>query len=82
MTITLIPEHEAWLRDHVARGDFESADDAIRRLIDACIAEEGDDLLWAKPLVDEALQAVSRGEIITLDEHRARNATRLARLKG
>jgi antitoxin ParD1/3/4 len=43
----------------VARGDFASAEDAARQLIDERIAEhaleEQDDLAWAKPHVDEAL---------------------------
>ena len=33
---------------------------------------EDDDMLWAKPLIDEALASVARGEFITLEEHRAR----------
>jgi hypothetical protein len=40
-----------------------------------------DDLAWAKPLVDEALAQVARGEFISLEEHRARNAARLTALK-
>ena len=45
------------------------------------MAEEGDDLAWAKPYVDEALAAVDRGEVMTLEEHKARMAARLAALK-
>jgi hypothetical protein len=44
-------------------------------------AKEGDDLSWAKPYVDEALAAVARGEGMTLDEHKLRNAVRLATTK-
>ena len=55
-------------------------------MIDERIAEreleESDDLGWAKPLVDEGLAALERGEFISLDEHKARNAARLAALKG
>ena len=40
-----------------------------------------DDLAWAKPLVDEALAEVARGEFISLEEHRVRNAARLAALR-
>jgi antitoxin ParD1/3/4 len=54
--------------------------DAARQLIDERMLED-DDLLWAKPLVDEALASVARDEFITLEEHRARNADRLARYK-
>jgi len=57
---------------------------SARQLIDERIAErelEEDNLAWAKPLVDEGLAALSRGEFITLEEHKARNAARLAALK-
>ncbi|CAN2535270.1 MAG TPA: hypothetical protein VIF40_00940 [Methylosinus sp.] len=86
MPITLTPEQEAWLDARVARGDFNSIEEAARRLIDERIAErmleEGDDLAWAKPLVAEGLAALERGEIISLDELKARNAARLAAMKG
>ncbi len=58
MTITLTPEQMEWINAHVARGDFPSAEEAVRQLVDERIAErsiEDDDLLWAKPLVDDAL---------------------------
>lgn len=80
MSITLTPDQEAWLRAHVARGDFASVEEAARRLIDERIAERaaegGDDLAWAKPYVCEA-----RGDTITLDEHKSRNAARLAAIR-
>ena len=85
MTVTLDPEQEEWLKGRVARGDFASVEEAARQLIDERIAElalEGrDDLAWAKPTVDEALAEVARGEEITLEEHKARNAARLAALR-
>ena len=70
------------------RGDFASVEEAARQLIDDRIAElahdegdEHDDMAWAKPLVDEGLAALERGDFITLEEHRARNAARLAALR-
>jgi antitoxin ParD1/3/4 len=85
MTISLTPEQQAWIDARVARGEFASAEEAARQLIDERILEldidEDDDMAWAKPLVDEALAEVERGEFITLEEHRARNAARLAALK-
>jgi antitoxin ParD1/3/4 len=81
MTITLTPEQQEWLEAHVATGDFASVEDAARQLIDERIAEreiENDDMAWAKPYVDEALAQVERGEVITLEEHEARNDARLA----
>ena len=83
MSITLTPEQETWIKAHVATGDFASVDGTVRQLIDDRIAElahdeEHDDMAWAKPLVDEGLAAFERGEFITLEEHRARNAARRA----
>ena len=43
--------------------------------------EESDDMAWAKPYVDEARADIARGDVITLYEHRARNAARLAALR-
>ena len=85
MPITLTPEQETWLRAHVATGDFASIEEAARQLIDERIAEraaEDDDLAWAKPLVDEARDAVARGEFVSLDEHKAHIAALLESLKA
>ena len=85
MTIILKPDQEAWLKTHVAAGSFTLIEDAVRHLIDERIAEreleEGGDLAWAKPYVEEGMAALGRGEFISLDEHKARNAVRLAALK-
>lgn len=83
--VLLSPEHQAWIETHVERGEFASIDDAVRQLLDERIAErtveEGEDLAWAKPYVDEARAEVARGDVIGLEEHRARNAARLASFK-
>lgn len=83
--ITLNPDQEAQIRTRVASGDFASVEDAARQLIDEALVEraleENDDMTWAKPHVDEALAEVARGEEITLEEHKARNAARLAALR-
>ena len=85
MTITLNPDQEAWLKARVARGDFASVEDAARQLIDERIAEraveESDDMAWARPFVDEALAEIERGEVISLEEHEARNEARLAAMR-
>jgi antitoxin ParD1/3/4 len=85
MRITLTPEQEAWIQAHVATGDFASIEEAARQLIDDRIAElaidDDDDMAWAKPLVEEARADIARGDVITLEEHRARNATRLSALR-
>jgi antitoxin ParD1/3/4 len=86
MTITLTREQQALLSAYVARGDFSSIEEAARQLIDERIteraAEEADDVAWAEPYIHEARAAVARGDVLTLDEHKARNATRLAAIKG
>ena len=82
MQITLTPEQEAWLKDRFEVTDAASLEAAARRILDERIAEEEDDLDWAKPLVDEGIAQLDRGEFLTLDEHKARIAARLAALKG
>jgi antitoxin ParD1/3/4 len=86
MTITLTLEQEAWLKAHVAHGDFSSIEEAARQLIDERIAErateESDDLAWAKPCVDEALADLERGDVITCEEHEARTKALLAAIKS
>ena len=85
MSITLTPDQQARLEAYVARGDFPSIEDAARQLIEERLneraIEEGDDLAWAKPYVDEALAAVARGDVMTLEEHKRRTAAFLASLK-
>ena len=82
MLIALTAEQEACLKDRVSRGEFVSIEDAARRLIDDGISmlDQGSeaDLLWAVPLVAEGVAALERGETISLSEHTARNADRLA----
>ncbi len=85
MAITLNPDQEARIKTRVASGDFTSVEEAARQLIDEALAEraldENDDMAWAKPHVDEAEAEIARGEEITLEEHKARNAARLAALR-
>ena len=85
MVLELTPEQEAWVSAHVAKGDFPSAEEAVRQLLAERIAEivlEEDDLAWAKPLVDEGLADLERGAVLTLDEHKTRLTARLAALKA
>jgi antitoxin ParD1/3/4 len=84
MMITLPPELEAWLQAHVAAGDYSSVEEAARQIIADRMAQsalESDNMEWAKPLVDEARAGIARGEVITVEEHKARNAARLAALR-
>jgi antitoxin ParD1/3/4 len=77
----LTTEQEAWLTAHIESGEFSSAEDAFAQLIDARIADESDDMVWAKPYVEEAEAEIARGEFLTLEEHRARNKARVAALQ-
>jgi len=84
MRITLTPEQETSLQIYVKGGRFASVEAAARQLIELGLMEldaETDDLAWAKPLVDEAREAVARGEVVTLEEHRAHIAKILSTLE-
>jgi Arc/MetJ-type ribon-helix-helix transcriptional regulator len=71
LEIVVPPETEQWLRDRVATGGYAS----IGELIETLVAEHQvseldlaeDDLLWAKPDIDEALAAVARGEVMPIE---------------
>lgn len=56
-------------------------DQALEQLAER-MAEEADDLAWAKPYVDEARAEVARGNLVSREEHRARNVARLVSFKG
>ncbi|ARN82751.1 hypothetical protein [Methylocystis bryophila] len=84
MRIRLTPEQESSLQVYVEGGRFASVEAAARQLIDVGLMEldaETDDLAWAKPLVDEAREAVARGEVVTLEDHRAHIAKLLSTLE-
>lgn len=89
MAIVLTPQQHTWLADHVASGEFPTIEEAVRQLLDERIAERAaeeeeeedeDDLAWAKPLVDEAIAQIERGEFMTLEEHEASIDAHLAAL--
>ena len=62
MTISLTREQQHWIERAVAAGRFASADDAIQYAVGATMLFEeaiaGDDLAWAKPLVDAGLRSL------------------------
>ncbi len=39
-------------------------------------AHDDDEMEWAKPLLEEARASIARGDVLTLKEHRERNAAR------
>ena len=82
MGITLTREQTAWLGARVAAGEFASVEEAVRRLLDDLMSDsiDDDDLDWAKPLIEEARASVARGDVVSLEEHRAHTETLLKRL--
>ena len=81
MNIVLPPAQQRWLEAQVAKGEFASVEDAVQQVIAERMVLEADDMAWAKPYVDAALAAVANGEVMTLEEHRARVAEQLKILK-
>jgi antitoxin ParD1/3/4 len=80
MNINLPREQREWLEAQVKAGAYDSLDDAVASIIAKYMELDVDDLAWAKPLVDEALAAIDRGETMTLEEYRARMAERFGKL--
>ena len=70
MTITLTPEQQRRLEAAVAAGQFASVEEAVRWAVDHILVTDEDlgDLSWAKPYLDEAREAIARGESISLEE--------------
>jgi antitoxin ParD1/3/4 len=66
MNIQLPPDQQKWLEEQVKAGHFESLDEAIAAAVDDLrVSQIDDDLSWAKPYVDEALEQVRRGEVMS-----------------
>lgn len=81
MPITLTPDLEDWITARVAEGEFGSLEDGVRRLVEERIAEldlEDDEFAWAKPLVDEGLADIERGDTLSAEEFGLRTAEALA----
>jgi antitoxin ParD1/3/4 len=68
MTIQLSPEQQQWLEAQVAAGHFSSLEQAVAVAVADLMAAAEDDLDWARPLVDEAIASLERGEGIPADE--------------
>jgi antitoxin ParD1/3/4 len=64
MTITLTLEQVEWLEQQVADGEFQSFEDAVRLAVADLMTLDPDDLVWARPLLEEARAAMARGESI------------------
>ena len=81
MIINLPSEQELWLKAQVEEGAYASIDEAVRAMIAEHMAFVDDDLVWAKPLVDEGLAAADEGRVITAAESTAQMKALLASLK-
>ena len=68
MNIKLPREQSDWLETQVAAGHFASVDDAVALAVADFMAIGDDDLTWARPYVDEARAAASRGEVVSVDD--------------
>jgi antitoxin ParD1/3/4 len=71
MTITLSKPHEHWLREQVDAGAFPSLDAAVGAAVERMMLEDDlsdDELMWVKPLVDEGLAQLERGEVKSHEE--------------
>jgi antitoxin ParD1/3/4 len=77
MQISLTREQQEWLEAKVAAGQFGSIEEAAAAAIADSMAGEIDDMAWAKPYVDEARAAIERGDVLSIEEHKARMARRL-----
>ena len=71
MQISLTREQQEWLEAKVAAGQFGSIEEAAAAAIADSMAGEIDDMAWAKPYVDEARAAIERGDVLSIEEHRA-----------
>ena len=82
MNIALPKPQADWLEARVADGSFASVEEALAQIVAERMDFESDDLVWAVNAVEVARRDVAEGRTITLEEHRARNAARLARIGG
>jgi antitoxin ParD1/3/4 len=81
MTINLPREQQEWLEAQVKAGAYDSVEEAVASIVAEHMHLDIDDLSWAKPLVDEARTAADRGEVMTLEEYRARMVERFGKLE-
>ena len=74
--------YQDWLQQQVDAGAFPSIDAAVEAAIQNMIGDDlsDDDLMWAKPLVDEGLAQLERGEKSSADDVFARLHAKLRAL--
>jgi antitoxin ParD1/3/4 len=62
MNVPLKRQDEEWLESQVATGRFSSVAEAVAAAVAKLKSDDAIDDQWAKPLIDEALAALDRGE--------------------
>ncbi len=71
MQIELDEKHKEWLRARVTAGDYSSIEAAVAAAIQRMMLDDDiddDDLSWAKPLIEEGLAELDRGESYSHEE--------------
>ena len=68
MNISLPIEQQKWLEAEVAAGHFSSIDEALAVAVADLKSLLEDDLVWAKPYVDQARVSVARGDVMSGEE--------------
>lgn len=82
MKVALPSEQMKWLEAEVAAGHFKSVDDAISAAVAGLMTAQHDDLAWAKPYVEQAREAVARGDVTAGDDFIRRLDSKLASLRS
>ena len=82
MNIELSEYETEFLNELVAEGKYPSAEEAVHQILGQRMFEN-DDLMWAKPLVDEALANLENGApTYTLEEIEAETREHLNQLRN
>jgi antitoxin ParD1/3/4 len=71
MQIELDDKYREWLIARVSAGDFASIEQAVATAVQRLILDDGfsdDDLVWAKPLIDDGVAQLEGGESFSHDE--------------
>lgn len=82
MNIKLPSEQQKWLEDQVSAGHFGSVDEALALAVADLMAVHTDDLVWARPYVDQARASVAGGDVMSGDDYLQRLDSRLDRLRS
>jgi antitoxin ParD1/3/4 len=82
MNIQLPPDQQTWLEEQVKAGHYASLDEAIAGAVDNLRLSQINDVSWMKPYVDEALDQVERGEVLSAEEFHDRMQATLHRIRS